>query len=141
MKTSNTTPIILHGLRVSKGVVLGKCKLYTHGQADYQKRSIKKNQIDSEIKKFEDSIKITLTELKNIKRKIKPNARKNIGIFLDTHIMLIHDKTFIGKIKKNIKNKLRCADWAIFEEYLDIKSSFDEMQDAYIKQRIGLKLQ
>ena len=136
MKTSNTTPIILHGLRVSKGVVLGKCKLYTHGQADYQKRSIKKNKIDSEIKKFEDSIKSTLTELKNIKRKIKPNARKNIGIFLDTHIMLINDKTFIGKIKKNIKNKLRCADWAIFEEYLEIKSSFDEMQDAYIKQRI-----
>ncbi len=91
MKTSNTTPIILHGLRVSKGVVLGKCKLYTHGQADYQKRSIKKNKIDSEIKKFEDSIKSTLTELKNIKRKIKPNARKNIGIFLDTHIMLIND--------------------------------------------------
>ncbi len=73
---------------------------------------------------LKNTFQIRIVSKNILKREIKPQ------------IMLINDKTFIGKIKKNIKNKLRCADWAIFEEYLEIKSSFDEMQDAYIKQRI-----
>ena len=136
MKMSDNTPIIIQGLTVSKGIILGQCKLLQHGQSDYRKEKINRNQVPRELKRLDSTKRKSLVELKKIKNKLKPNVRKNIGMFLDTHIMLINDKNFTRNVKKNIKDKLLCADWAIYEEYLSIKSSFDGMRDLYIKQRI-----
>ena len=136
MKMSDNTPIIIQGLTVSKGIILGQCKLLQHGQSDYRKEKINNNQVPRELKRLDSTKRKSLVELKKIKNKLKPNVRKNIGMFLDTHIMLINDKNFTRNVKKNIKDKLLCADWAIYEEYLSIKSSFDGMRDLYIKQRI-----
>ena len=136
MKMSDNTPIIIQGLTVSKGIILGQCKLLQHGQSDYRKEKINNNQVPRELKRLDSAKRKSLLELKKIKNKLKPNVRKNIGMFLDTHIMLINDKNFTRNVKKNIKDKLLCADWAIYEEYLSIKSSFDGMRDLYIKQRI-----
>ena len=136
MKMSDNTPIIIQGLTVSKGIILGQCKLLQHGQSDYRKEKINKNQVPRELKRLDSAKRKSLVELKKIKNKLKPSVRKNIGMFLDTHIMLINDKNFTRNVKKNIKDKLLCADWAIYEEYLSIKSSFDGMRDLYIKQRI-----
>jgi len=133
---SDNTPIIIQGLTVSKGIILGQCKLLQHGQSDYRKEKINNNQVPRELKRLDSAKRKSLVELKKIKNKLKPNVRKNIGMFLDTHIMLINDKNFTRNVKKNIKDKLLCADWAIYEEYLSIKSSFDGMRDLYIKQRI-----
>ena len=136
MKMSDNTPIIIQGLTVSKGIILGQCKLLQHGQSDYRKEKINNNQVPRELKRLDSAKRKSLLELKKIKNKLKPSVRKNIGMFLDTHIMLINDKNFTRNVKKNIKDKLLCADWAIYEEYLSIKSSFDGMRDLYIKQRI-----
>lgn len=136
MKMSDNTPIIIQGLTVSKGIILGQCKLLQHGQSDYRKEKINNNQVPRELKRLDSAKRKSLVELKKIKNKLKPSVRKNIGMFLDTHIMLINDKNFTRNVKKNIKDKLLCADWAIYEEYLSIKSSFDGMRDLYIKQRI-----
>ena len=133
---SNLTPIIIRGLTVSKGIVIAKCKRYEHGQNDYQKKIIKKSEVQREINKFNKSVEITLKEINSIKNKLTPSLRNNVGIFLDTHIHLINDKSFLNNIRKNIDEKLYSADWAIDDEFQFIKSSFSEMKDTYIKQRI-----
>ena len=133
---NDLTPIIIRGLTVSKGIVIAKCKRYEHGQNDYQKVFIDKSEVEKEIKKFNKSVEITLIEINAIKNKLKPSLRNNVGIFLDTHIHLINDKSFLSNIRKNIKEKFFCADWAIDEEFQSIKFSFAEMKDMYIKQRI-----
>ena len=136
MKMNSNTPIIVKGLTVSKGIVIGKCKRYEHGQNDYQKKFINKKEVKREIEKFNKSVKVTLKEIYSIKDRLKPSLRNNVGIFLDTHIHLINDKSFLNNITKNIEEKYYCADWAINDEFQSIKSSFAEMKDTYIKQRI-----
>lgn len=136
MKMNSNTPIIVKGLTVSKGIVIGKCKRYEHGQNDYQKKFINKKEVKRETEKFNKSVKVTLKEIYSIKDRLKPSLRNNVGIFLDTHIHLINDKSFLNNITKNIEEKYYCADWAINDEFQSIKSSFAEMKDTYIKQRI-----
>ena len=136
MKMNSNTPIIVKGLTVSKGIVIGKCKRYEHGQNDYQKKFINKKEVKRETEKFNKSVKVTLKEIYSIKDRLKPSLRNNVGIFLDTHIHLINDKSFLNNITKNIEEKHYCADWAINDEFQSIKSSFAEMKDTYIKQRI-----
>ena len=133
---NSNTPIIVKGLTVSKGIVIGKCKRYEHGQNDYQKKFINKKEVKRETEKFNKSVKVTLKEIYSIKDRLKPSLRNNVGIFLDTHIHLINDKSFLNNITRNIEEKYYCADWAINDEFQSIKSSFAEMKDTYIKQRI-----
>ena len=49
---NSNTPIIVKGLAVSKGIVIGKCKRYEHGQNDYQKKFINKKDVKRETEKF-----------------------------------------------------------------------------------------
>ena len=133
---NNLTPIIIKGLTVSKGIVIAKCQRYEHGQNDYQKKLIKKNEVHKEVKKFNKSVEITLKEINTIKNKLSPSLKNNVGIFLDTHIHLINDKSFLSNIQKKIEEKFYSTDWAIDDEFQSIKSSFSEMKDGYIKQRI-----
>ena len=82
------------------------------------------------------TFKKTLAELAIIKSKISPSIKKNIGLFLDTHILLVSDKIFLDSIKSRITENLNSSEWAIHTEYLNIKESFENIEDLYIKQRI-----
>ena len=130
------SPIILKGLPVSKGIAIGRGYVIEHGKNIVKEKYIKKNQVRDELKKLDDAIKSTISNLKKIKDKINPSVKNNIGLLFDTHIMLVNDTGFIGNIKNRIKNNLNSPDWAIYSEYLSIKESFDDIDDTYIKQRI-----
>ena len=87
MRMNKISPMILTGLSVSKGIAIGKCKIIEHGQHNITKTLLKKDgDIKKELSRFNDAHKSTLNELKMIKNKIKPSMRKNIILFLDTHI-------------------------------------------------------
>jgi phosphotransferase system enzyme I (PtsI) len=130
------SPIILKGLPVSKGIAIGRSYVIEHGKNIIKEKYIKKKQILDELIKLDDAIKTTIFDLKKIKDKINPSVKNNIGLLLDTHIMLVNDTGFIGNIKNRIKNNLNSPDWAVYSEYLSIKESFDDIDDTYIKQRI-----
>lgn len=130
------TPILLSGLPVSKGIAIGRSYLIEHGKNIVKEKYIKKDQISKEIKKLNKSVDLTISEIESIRDKIDPSIKSNIGLFLDTHIMLVKDKSFINNIKNRIDKKLNSAEWAIHNEYLSIKQSFNDIEDTYIKQRI-----
>ena len=132
----NNSPIIMRGLPVSKGIAIGQCRVLEHGQNIIEKQQIEKKDIPKELRRLEKALKTTLTDLKKIKRNISPSIKKNIGLFLDTHMLLIKDDEFILNIKGKISSKLYSSEWSLYDEYLSIKSSFDDMEDDYIKQRI-----
>ena len=43
---------------------------------------------------------------------------------------------FLLNIRKRIKESRYSAEWSVHQEYLNIKASFEDMTDNYIKQRI-----
>ena len=130
------TPMLLSGLPVSKGIAIGRSYLIEHGKNIVKEKYIKKDQVSQEIKKLDKSVDLTINEIEAIRDKIDPSIKSNIGLFLDTHIMLVKDKSFIDNIKNRIAKKLNSAEWAIHNEYLSIKQSFNDIEDIYIKQRI-----
>lgn len=129
-------PILLKGLPVSKGIAIGRSYLIEHGKNIIKEKYIKKEHVAREIKKLINSVDLTINEIETIKEKIEPSIKNNIGLFLDTHIMLVKDESFINNIKDRISKKLNSSEWAIHNEYLSIKQSFNDIEDTYIKQRI-----
>ena len=48
---------------------------------------------------LDKSIDSTIKEIEVIKEKINPSIKSNVDLFLDTHIMLVKDESFINNIK------------------------------------------
>ena len=132
----NANPIILKGLPVSKGIAIGVAHVIEHGNKIIEEKYIERKLVPKEIKRLKTTFKKTLIELDIIKSKISPSIKKNIGLFLDTHILLVSDKTFLNSIESRIIDNLNSSEWAIHTEYLNIKESFENIEDLYIKQRI-----
>ncbi|MEC8996026.1 MAG: phosphoenolpyruvate-utilizing N-terminal domain-containing protein, partial [Pseudomonadota bacterium] len=128
--------LILKGIAVSKGISIGKTYIFKKGQPSVEEKIVKKNQIQKERKRFDSATKKTLEQFEFIKQSVNPSIKKNAAMFLDTHIFLIKDKTFINNIRKSIRNKNCSADWAVYSEFLKIQKSFENIEDPYIKQRI-----
>ena len=132
----NPSPIILKGLPVSKGIAIGTAHVIEHGNNIIKEKYIEKKLVLKEVKRLKTTFKKTLIELDIIKSKISPSIKRNIGLFLDTHILLVSDKTFLDSIRSRIIKNLNSSEWAIHTEYLNIKESFENIEDLYIKQRI-----
>ena len=126
--------ILLKGLSVSKGICIGKAILINKDGINYVPSFIKKSQTKSEVNKFAKSLSNIKKEYKKSRDKIKDNP--SITKLMETQLFFVEDKDFQKHVINNIENNLYTANWAIATEYRNIKKSFDDIKDKYIKERL-----
>ena len=126
--------ILLKGLSVSKGVYIGKAIIISKDGISYAPSFIKKSQVKNEINKFLKSLSNIKKEYIRSKDKIKDNP--SIAKLMETQLFFVEDKDFQKHVIINIENNLYTANWAIATEYRNIKKSFDDIKDKYIKERL-----
>ena len=126
--------IIFKGLSVSRGICIGKAILINKDDIDYAPSFIKKSQIKSETKRFLKSLASIKDEYSKSRDKIKNNLP--MAKLMDTQLFFIGDQDFQTHVIEKIEHNLYTANWAITLEYKNIKKSFDEIKDKYIKERL-----
>ena len=126
--------IILKGLSVSRGICIGKAILINKDDINYAPSYIKKSQAKSETKRFLKSLVSIKEEYKKSRDKIKNNLP--MAKLMETQLFFIEDQGFQTHIIDMIENDLYTANWAIAIEFKNIKKSFDDIKDKYIKERL-----
>ena len=126
--------IILKGLSVSRGICIGKAILINKDDINYAPSYIKKSQVKSETKRFLKSLVSIKEEYKKSRDKIKNNLP--MVKLMETQLFFIEDQDFQTHIIDMIENDLYTANWAIAIEFKNIKKSFDDIKDKYIKERL-----
>ena len=126
--------IILKGLSVSRGICIGKAILSNKDDINYAPSYIKKSQVKSETKRFLKSLVSIKEEYKKSRDKIKNNLP--MVKLMETQLFFIEDQDFQTHIIDMIENDLYTANWAIAIEFKNIKKSFDDIKDKYIKERL-----
>ena len=126
--------IIIKGLSVSTGTCIGKAILINKGDINYAPSFIKKSQVKTETKRFLKSLSSIKEEYKKSRNKIKNNLP--MAKLMETQLFFIEDQDFQIHIIDMIENNLYTANWAIAIEYKNIKKSFDDIEDKYIKERL-----
>tara|TARA_Y100000389_G_C17468592_1_gene528080 strand:- start:2019 stop:3737 length:1719 start_codon:yes stop_codon:yes gene_type:complete len=126
--------IILKGDSVSKGISIGQAIIVNKDRINYVPSFIKKSQCSKEIKKFTNALANLKKEYKKSSKKIKGND--TIIKLMEMQLSFIEDNSFKKNIINKIQNNLFTSSWSISEEYLTIKSSFEDIQDKYIKERL-----
>lgn len=123
----------LKGIGVSSGLAMGKIILIEEENTEIKK--IKIENIDLELKKFNNSLNKAKKEVEDLKQNIEKNIGKENSEIFDAHLEILSDPEVIKKIEEMIKNDAVNASFAthtIENEFIKI---FQELEDEYFKER------
>ncbi len=128
---------MIKGVGVSVGIGIGKVVLIERLVADICPcRILSPEEIPSEIARFEEAVDNAEKRLKSIKSQIdSSHPLGDHSYILDTHVLLIRDRTLFEGTKRAIEQGRQNAEWALSEIMSRITSAFDSINDEYLKER------
>ncbi len=127
--------IQVFGLPVSRGVAIGRAVLVASSRVDVAHYFVDPDRVDNEITRLRDARNGVAIELEGLKRELPAEAPHELAALLDVHLMLLHDEALIGATKAWIVERHYNAEWALSAQLEVLARQFDEMDDAYLRER------
>jgi phosphotransferase system enzyme I (PtsI) len=112
----------LKGISASPGIGIGKAqKLIDDFFSFEEERRIESSNVEREIKKFYEGVRITEEEIVKIKSNVEKIAGKEYSEIFNFHLSLLKDKNLIERVEKIIRNERVSAETALkkFINYLN----------------------
>jgi phosphotransferase system enzyme I (PtsI) len=91
--------------------------------------------LGSEVQRLKAARDAVATELSTLQRDLPEDAPAELSALLDVHLMLLHDDALAGATKDWILERHYNAEWALSAQLEVIARQFDEMEDAYLRER------
>ena len=131
--------ISIHGLPVSRGVAIGRAVLVASSPMDVAHYFIQPHEVESEIARARAGRDSVIEELYRLQESIShmgpKEAPHELSALLDVHLMLLQDDELIRGVKGWVADRLYNAEWALTAQLEVISRQFDEMEDAYLRER------
>jgi len=130
------TTIALKGIGVSPGIVIGG--VYVLNRQDVKETLHKLTtggSVSREIKRFRRALGDSRQELLEIKTDLS-DSKGIESLFVDIHIMLLDDRTFVDDVIRNIEEHCVNAEWALKMTISRQREVFDKIEDEYLRERI-----
>ncbi len=127
--------IQIFGLPVSRGVAIGRAVLVASSRVDVPHVFIDASLIEEEVARLLVARDVVAAEFDVLKRDLPADAPAELAALLDVHQMLLQDEALIGASADWIRQRHYNAEWAVSAQLEVLARQFDEMDDAYIRER------
>ncbi len=128
----------VHGLAVARGVAIGRAVLVAGG-IDVDHYFIEPSQVEAEIERIRAGRDVVVDELHRLQQTLASmgprEAPQELSALLDVHLLLLQDQELIEGVKHWIRERLYNAEWALTTQLEQLSRQFDEMEDAYLRER------
>ncbi|TAH09901.1 MAG: phosphoenolpyruvate--protein phosphotransferase [Curvibacter sp.] len=129
----------IHGLAVSRGIAIGRAVLVASSRVDVAHYFVKPDQVGAEIGRVRAGRDAVVEEIRRLQESITrmgpKEAPQELSALLDVHLMLLQDEELESGVKHWITDRLYNAEWALTTQLEIIARHFDEMEDAYLRER------
>lgn len=127
--------LALHGTGIGNGIAIGRAHLITHSTAEITQQNIAPEDIPAEIARFDEAVKRTQAELESLWDSIPANAPAELGAFLSMHLMLLNDVSLSDAPRQLIASECCNAEWALKLQADQLVAQFEEIEEAYLRER------
>ncbi|WP_416191428.1 phosphoenolpyruvate--protein phosphotransferase [Neisseria sp. CCUG12390] len=127
--------IVLHGVAAGKGIAIGHAHLVSRGSTEVPQYDIEPEHIEAEVARFDAAVKATRKELEKLRNAIPENAPTELGAFISLHLMLLTDVTLSREPVDILREQQINAEWALKQQSDKLAAQFDEIEDAYLRER------
>jgi phosphotransferase system enzyme I (PtsI) len=127
--------IQVFGIQVSRGVAIGRAVLVASSRVDVEHYYIAADRVEQEFDRLRSARDAVALEFETLKADMPPEAPHELAALLDVHLMLLHDETVIAATKVWVQERHYNAEWALSAQLEVLARQFDEMEDAYLRER------
>ncbi len=126
----------LHGIGVSGGIAIGRAQLVSHATLEVAHYAVTQQQVPAEIERFSAAVAEVRQELDSLHGSMTSgDVPGEFSVFLDVHSMILNDPT-LSEIPKRIIADQRCnAEWALTVQMGVLVDQFEQIDDAYLRER------
>lgn len=125
----------LHGIPVSGGIAIGHAHLISHAQLEAAHYRVPANEIADEVARFDDAVARVRADLKALRANVPLTAPAEFVAFIDVHLMILDDAMLSVAPRSIIENEHCNAEWALKVQTDALLAQFDEIEDAYLRER------
>lgn len=125
----------LHGIGVAGGVAIGRARLVSHALLEVPHYVLPKKHVAEELLRFDTAIAATRAEMEVLREQIPASAPAELSAFLSMHQMILADSKLAEDPRKLIESQQCNAEWALKQQLDSLLAQFDEIDDAYIRER------
>lgn len=125
----------LHGVGVSSGIAIGHAHLVSNALLEVVHYQLPQHLIEDEIQRFSDAVATVKHDLEHIHESLRKNAPAEISAFINTHLMMLADKSLSETPKDIIRKELCNAEWAIKLQMDEVVEQFEQIEDDYLRER------
>ena len=127
---------ILKGIAASDGIAAAKAYMLVQPDLSFSETSI--DDPETEIKRLDDAVEASKSELELIKQKATENLGEEEAQVFEAHLTILADPELLGQIKDKIKNDKVNAEAALKSVTDMFIEMFEAMTDnAYMQERAG----
>ena len=128
---------VLHGLAVSPGIAIGHASLISHAALEVAQYLVKERDVEAELARFDSAVAAVRAELGALRVEAGASlgAPAELSAFVDVHAMILSDP-LLAEVPRQLIRERRCnAEWALVQQLEQITAQFDEIEDAYLRER------
>lgn len=124
---------VVSGKSVFGGVAIGKVSVYTKAQQQIERYHVEN--VDEEIKRFEEAKKEALSQLKNLYQKALTEVGEANAMIFEVHQMMLEDLDYNESITNMIQTQKVNSEYAVGITADNFAHMFSSMDDDYMKER------
>jgi phosphoenolpyruvate-protein phosphotransferase (PTS system enzyme I) len=125
----------LHGIPVSRGIAIGRVHLLAPAALDVRHYLIAQEQVEAEVQRLQKAIATVHKELQTIWNELPKDSPAELGAFIDVHALILSDPMIAEVPLDIIRTRYYNAEWALVTQIDELSAQFDEIEDAYLRER------
>jgi len=129
------TEICLKGIGVSPGIVVCTSQLIYPRTDRAVPRTITKDEIASEIARFEEALITTHDQLKHIQKQVAEVLGDEHASIFDAHMLVVDDRTFIEDVIRTLKKEMLNVEPVLLSVANRYAEMLSKMEDSYLSER------
>ena len=125
----------IHGIGVSGGIAIGRAHLVLHAKLEAAHYMLPPDQVPEECARFDAAVDSVRAELEEVGAGIPASAPAEFSAFINLHMMILNDSTLSVAPRRIIAEEQCNAEWALKVQMDELLARFDEIDDAYLRER------
>jgi len=125
----------LHGIPVSRGIAIGRAHKLAPAALDVKHYLVAEEHLEAEVQRLQSALAQVHKELQNLWLDLPKDAPTELGAFIDVHALILSDPMISEAPLDIIRTRHYNAEWALLTQIDELSAQFDEIEDAYLRER------
>ncbi|MGP1516056.1 MAG: phosphoenolpyruvate--protein phosphotransferase [Ottowia sp.] len=127
--------LTLAGQPAARGIAIGRAVLAESGTVEVAREFIAPEHIEAEIARLHAARQAVTAQLQRLREHMPAHTPAELAAMLDVHLMFLQDETLAADTARWVRERHYNAEWALATQLEALSRQFDEMDDAYLRER------